>query len=394
MRRVAPIAAVLLGAALLLGTPQALARPPLHWSRPAPILATSFTDFLLDVSCPSSSFCVALDKFSYVYTTRNPTAGAAATWQRHSPIDHEAVQAISCPTANLCVAVDQLGRAITSTNPTAGTDASWHQTLVDTARQLMDVSCASESLCVAVDQAGYAITSMNPGAAHAIWRRKRVPQLNTDFSGAAVDCPTTSLCVALGKTILTSTDPADGASARWAPTKARYRRSLITGDDIACHSSSLCVIVGYSDPGRAVKYHTVTSTNPGAAASASWKVGPGFTPVPLAHPVISCPSRSLCVALGNRTGQSKPATFTTTDPAAGARARWSANTRVAGVVVSCPTSRFCLVAGGRPAGVGFQVGTHAARATSTRAAPATPALQAAPLSVPWNPDATTVELVA
>jgi hypothetical protein len=53
-----------------------------------------------------------------------------------------------------------------------------------------------------------------------------------------------------------------------------------------------------------------------------------------------------------------------------------------------------LVAGGRPAGVGFQVGTHAARATSTRAAPATPALQAAPLSVPWNPDATTVELVA
>jgi hypothetical protein len=301
---------------------------------------------------------VTFDNLGAIYSTTDPAAGTAAIWSRHQNVDHDAVQALACPTTRLCVAVDQVGHVLTSTNPSAGAMASWKETYVGRPEQLMDISCPSASLCVAVDQAGYVLTSTNPAAASAAaWRRERVAALNTDYSGAAIDCPTTKLCVALGKTVLSSTNPAAGASAKWTSTKARYRGAPITGDDISCGASTLCVIVGYPDPGRAVAYHTVTSTNPGAGAAASWSVGPGFQPVPLAHPVISCPSRSLCVAVGNVTGKVTPETFTTTDAGAGARASWTATTRAYGAVVSCPTSGLCVTAGGPPGGGGVQVGT-------------------------------------
>jgi hypothetical protein len=354
-RRIAVAAAV---AGLLLGAPSALARPALFWSSPTPITSGG-NDYLLDVSCPSTSLCVALDRLGVVYVTRNATVGPPG-WKRHASVDPNPATALSCPTTTLCVAVDQVGHVVTSTDPGAGVTASWTEKLVDRAGQLMDVSCPSPALCVAVDQSGYVLTSTDPGAgARAIWRREHVAGLNTNYSGAAVDCPTTTLCVALGKSILTSTDPADGASARWSATNRRYKRSLITGDDLSCPSISLCVIVGYPDPGRAVAYHTVTSTDPGAGSSASWRVGPGFTPVPLAHPVISCPSRSLCVALGNATGQTIPGIFTTTNAAAGPRAKWTSNTKAAGTVISCPTRRLCVIAGAGPGGGGVQVGTTA-----------------------------------
>lgn len=134
------------------------------------------------------------------------------------------------------------------------------------------------------------------------------------------------------------------------------------------------MIAGYPDPGRAVAYHVVTSTNPAAGAAANWSVGPGFQPVPLAHPVISCPSRSLCVALGNITGKTTPETFTTTDATAGARAHWTASTTVSGVVVSCPTSGLCVIAGGRPGGGGVQVGTAGRDPSHGTAADQAPAL--------------------
>jgi len=341
---------------LLLAAPSALARPTLYWGSPTPV-STGAGEFLIALSCPSASLCVTFDNLGAVYTSY-PVAGATAAWSRHQSVDHDAVQALACPTTRLCVAVDAVGHVLTSTNPSAGATASWKETYVGRPEQLMDISCPSASLCVAVDQAGYVLTSTDPAAASAAaWRRERVAALNTNYSGAAVDCPTRKLCVALGNTVVSSADPADGASAKWAPTKARYRGAPITGDDISCPSSTLCVIVGYPDPGRAVAYHTVTSTNPGAGAVATWSVGAGFQPVPLAHPVISCPSRSLCVAVGNVTGEITPETFTTTDAGAGARASWTASTRAFGVVVSCPTRGLCVTAGGPPGGGGVQVGT-------------------------------------
>jgi hypothetical protein len=66
------------------------------------------------------------------------------------------VQGISCPSVSFCVAVDVAGNVITSSKPTLG-NAAWTVTNVDGANPLTGVSCPSISFCVAVDGIGNVI---------------------------------------------------------------------------------------------------------------------------------------------------------------------------------------------------------------------------------------------
>ena len=285
------------------------------------------------ISCPSTSFCAALDNGAgYVFTSTDPTAGAAG-WSGVRISAPNTLAALSCPSITLCVAVDYHGSAITSTSPTAGA-GTWHTATIDSGpctagvchsigkgppeRQLDTISCPSVSLCVAGDWDGDVVTSTNPTGGSSAWSAAYVdPNLEGAHDGgvqvsiAGVSCPSLLWCVASDGTggVVTSQDPAGGASA-WKLARAAPGTGGLGGGgfgSLSCSSASFCAAL-YTAAWNAPTEVDLTY-NP--LNGAEW------TPVP-SHQVtelsaISCPSELLCVGVhdGNViVGRAKPPTRT------------------------------------------------------------------------------------
>jgi hypothetical protein len=204
------------------------------------------------VSCPSVSLCVAVDAEGNVLTSTDPAGGAGAWSVAHADdtVTTDGGQAaladVSCPSSSLCVAVDDAGNLIASTNPTGGA-AAWTVADVDGTATLLGVSCASGSLCVAVDGTNV-LTSADPAGGVAEWAATP-----TRLAPSKVSCPSRSLCVGVdaGGDAVSSSDPAD-PTARWS--KIRIDADPLS--DVACASASSCVAVDmfgrviYGSPAR------------------------------------------------------------------------------------------------------------------------------------------------
>jgi hypothetical protein len=116
---------------------------------------------LTSVSCPSARFCVAVDTSGYALDW-NGTSWSRPTWSVHSPMDAGggAVSSVACPSATFCVAVDGNGRALTWN----GSSWSAPRAIDAGGGGLTGVSCASAASCVAVDAAGRATAlTVRPG---------------------------------------------------------------------------------------------------------------------------------------------------------------------------------------------------------------------------------------
>jgi hypothetical protein len=233
------------------------------------------------MSCISATACVAVDAFgdAFIYDGNAPTSA----W-RITPIDAtDPISAITCR-AGPCVAVDAAGDVLTSNQPARIN--SWAFRNVD-AHALNALACPSAQLCVAVDGAGNVVWSTDPMSATATWTA-------ADADAAAplnsISCPTAQFCAAVDSDgdVITSTNPA-GGGASWS---AAYVDDTLTSDGsssqltgISCPTKSLCVAVDSAG-------NIISSTDPtgGAAAWTLWAIGNGgFTGV-------TCPSASLCVA--------------------------------------------------------------------------------------------------
>jgi hypothetical protein len=104
------------------------------------------------------------------------------------------------------------------------------------------VDCPTESLCVAVGEArsgGSVIAVTTTPADPASW----APDVTNSGSGYGdVDCPSADFCIATrGTVVAVSTDPASGVFTE-SPSLGRD-----IGSRIACAGSGLCVANGYSD---------------------------------------------------------------------------------------------------------------------------------------------------
>ncbi len=212
---------------------------------------------LTGVSCPAASLCVAVDAAGNAVTSTAPTAGRHAwtvtridtnTTQKNSDNgDSVLLRDVSCPSTSLCVAVDAVGDALTSTAPTAGS-AAWVATHIDGNRTqdctgsglacqppLVGVSCPSTSECAAVDFAGNVLTSDHPSSAASPWS-----SATTDGGALSslygVSCPTSAFCATV--------DGFAGKVITFDPTVAsrQLTRSLpYSLDGIWCPSRSLCL---------------------------------------------------------------------------------------------------------------------------------------------------------
>lgn len=119
-------AAALLVALLATWSPQPAAASGPQW-KTAKLPGLAGELFLLSVSCPSSSLCVATGTQNLIASSTNPS-GDAGAWDvlyagdgfYNSPfgpvISSRQVQGVSCPTTRLCVAVTTLGQIYSTTN--------------------------------------------------------------------------------------------------------------------------------------------------------------------------------------------------------------------------------------------------------------------------------------
>jgi hypothetical protein len=150
--------------------------------------------YALDESAAS-----ALGGADTIFTTNNPTGGAAA-WNE-AALDtkgshHDALDTAACPSAQLCVVGDSHGDVLSSTHPNGGPSA-WREVNLRPrgAGPITGTSCPSKRLCVVVDNNGIVVASTHPAGASADWR-VQVPGGFEHFYPGYVLCPTTTLCIA------------------------------------------------------------------------------------------------------------------------------------------------------------------------------------------------------
>ncbi len=284
------------------------------------------------ISCASPRLCVAVNHRGQVFTSTNPTGGAAA-WKRASVGVLGQATMLSCPRVRFCIALDGLN-VVVSTNPTR--PSSWRVIPVSTSGPFQSIACPSRKLCVGTvgfaGESGIWTTTTPTGPG---WKWKSIyktePYLNFNPSGVA--CPSTRLCVvtdAAGN-ILTSTDP---ARRRWKTGRLPgLGPQDFTGVDLAslsCPSVHLCLSV--------VGPQTVAlSTNPAGGAH-TWRTS-GQPSTHLGTEALTCASARLCVAtLGDLV-------LSTSHPAGGA-ATWRSSYLDQGynplTAIACTNDQLCV----------------------------------------------------
>jgi hypothetical protein len=273
------------GLAVIAHAGSASRHPRLSWSTPMRIDPGGGTN---DVSCASTSLCVAVDKVGNVVSSTDPAGGS---WQVTSADPGVALSAASCPSLSFC-AVSGVGDIATSTNPGAATP-SWAVAHVEPGSRIESIACPGPRLCVAVDADGNVLSSTNPTAGASAWR---VASLGARFHSASIapsiSCPSTSLCVislvafGKGEFVVTSRRPTSG-SWKAAPFRG--------GAGVSCPSASFCAAAALGS----MKIAVSTKPTGGTHAWSARKIK-ALQASSRGHIVydVSCPSKSLCVAVG------------------------------------------------------------------------------------------------
>ena len=136
-------------------------------------------------TCASTTFCVAFED-SEVWTYNG------ASWSAYSIIEPinggkgARLISVSCPTISFCVAVDDSGNALTYNG------SSWSApNNIDAGQGFFSVSCPTMSFCVALDGSGNALKYNGSS-----WSTPTKMD-NTSGYVTSVSCPTVSFCMAV-----------------------------------------------------------------------------------------------------------------------------------------------------------------------------------------------------
>lgn len=268
---------------------------------------------LVAVSCPSSSFCAAVDKAGNVVTYHG------SSWSAASPVDPggKGLESVSCPSSSFCAAADNAGNVLTYHG------SVWSKPLPvgsDPTLGLSPVSCASPSDCVAVTHAGEFVTYNG-----ATWTTKRYDLGSTP---QAISCPSPSFCAEVLSGLPDSVVAIYNGTSSSQPTMVDPSGFL---KSISCPSPSFCVAVGspntVSPDAHAFTYN---GTAWGGPTLLNLHVAVGTLDT------VSCASPSFCAAAGSRllltydgTSWAKPTGLV--DPS-----------QMSFSALSCPTASFCV----------------------------------------------------
>jgi len=132
------------------------------------------------VSCASASFCVAGDANGSVYIY------SGTSWSGANPLDPgEVIESLSCLLPKFCAAVDMNGKASVTTNGT-----SWSSlATLSSGKASLSVSCVSASFCAATSNSGYGYIYNGTG-----WTASS-SALDASAVFMTASCASTTLCV-------------------------------------------------------------------------------------------------------------------------------------------------------------------------------------------------------
>ena len=258
--------------------------------------------YLSSISCPTATFCVAVDFHGNVLTYNG------SSWSSPDSIDPGTnLMSVSCPTASFCAAVDFAGHVLTYN------DSSWSSPkLIDWDTPLESVSCPSASFCAAVDNTGPHVLTYN-GSSWSLPDR-------IDTSGSiltSISCPTATFCVAVDfhGNFLTYNGSSWSSPDSIDPSGGGL-------NSVSCPTASFCVAVDQN--GNVLTYNGSLWSSPD-----SINFGYAFLTS------VSCPTANFCAAVDGRGdiftyNGSAWSSFNTIDPS-GVRVN----------SVSCPTASFC-----------------------------------------------------
>jgi RHS repeat-associated protein len=336
---------------------------------------TASTISLNDVSCPTSSFCLAVGSYSKspkktlaerwngstwsVISSPNPSGGGSAF-----------LTDVSCPTAESCAAVgyNYLSSTGTETRTLAerwnGSEMSLQTSPNPTGKaivQLNDVSCTTSSACETVGFSQTAVVdpatgTLGEGWNGSTWAIQTTPDpeaLPPESRLIGVSCPTASVCPAVGY----DTTRAKTIFRLWNGTEWKAPSSETSGGtpaDIACASTSSCIVVGTNLKGgaRADAWSTPGEGKPWVRTEQTLATPAGGSAVVVNS--VSCTSTTACTAVGyytnatarivtlaERWNGSAWSIQTTANPASGT---------VELLGVSCTSATFCTAVGKQASG--------------------------------------------
>ncbi|MGW5241003.1 hypothetical protein ACWEOW_18885 [Monashia sp. NPDC004114] len=263
----------------------------------------SRNDDIRAVSCPTTSFCLAVAAHSYgVYRS------GAWSFVRSTAAPFRAVDCYSPTRCAVVSGGDQSARRIWYWNGSALVGlatAPW-------VARIDAVSCPSASTChgigVASDGAAIALRSSGSG-----WVASYLGKAGVE-STFDVSCPSTTFCLATGGY--------SHRTWRWNGSAWRYAgETQLTVDSLSCISSTACQAVGDMRVGR--------------WNGSSWSTR-DLSKLYGATYAVDCATSTMCVIVDNR-GRFQRGSGSTWTPAAGfdPTSRWPAG-------LSCPTDSFCM----------------------------------------------------
>ena len=302
------------------------------WSAPVSIDSAGTRVELTSVSCASPKFCAAVDTLGRVMTWNG------RSWSRPDAVDVRGagLTSVACPSGSFCVAVDGDGNAV------RWNGASWTapERIDNSGSSLKAVSCASASFCAAGDWNGNVLTFNGTR-----WTAPDPVDPTTASTGGgigAMSCPTSSFCVALDW---------EGGSVTW--NGANWTLDGAFDPDgagglmsLSCPSATFCTAVDGSGD-----YLTLSGKHWSSPVQID-VTGDGFESV-------SCASATFCAAVDwngnaliwNGSSWTKPALScpdSTTDSAGTCYTTGRYVDPRTGVLdsVSCPDAAFCAAVDG------------------------------------------------
>jgi hypothetical protein len=251
-------------------------------SAPTASLSTDInsTNTLTGISCPTTSFCVAVGQSAKSYAAVSPTGGASA-WASASTVNNPT--AVSCPTTSFCM-VGEAGNIYVSSS-IAGNVITWSQnnTLSAGNGSFNGADCTSATFCAHTFPGAAIASSATPGSSWATTSSLGGTSFD-DLACAPTTTTTSGLCLAVGTSGTVAYDTDLAASIPTAVTIDGAN----TIETATCPSTSLCMVGDNAG-------NVLVSTSP-TGTSAGWAA----TDIDGAKTIeaLDCiPSTTICVAV-------------------------------------------------------------------------------------------------
>ena len=253
------------------------------------------------VSCPSPSFCAAVDSDGYAITYNG------TSWSLPVSVGSTGWDAVSCVSASFCIAVGGANGVITFN----GSSWSSPESIESEPDGLEGVSCTSESFCLAVDGNGDVLTYNGSS-----WSSPESIG-NGTYGLGLVSCVSESFCAAVGGDGSSGDDGFTYNGTSWSSPQSID--NIIYMDSISCVSASFCAAVDF--------YGNVVTYN-GTSWSQLYNIDSGVLQS------VSCPTASFCVAVdsGGNVVTYNGTSWSSPESIDSHQLEW----------VSCPSVSFCI----------------------------------------------------